>query len=303
MHLGNSIVCPVTGMTMLAIAGLNVYMAYKTAKKDFKKENIMFAIVMTIFVFAMQMINFSIPQTGSSGHIIGAVLLAALLGPSCAYLAICTILLVQAVFFADGGLLALGCNIFNMGFLACSVVYPLIYKPLAERKRFISASVLASVAALQLGSLAVVAEGIISGSITGNPANFLGLMQFIHLPIGIIEGLFTAGIVILANKTAFSKKLTYIIGGISLVLAGFIAQFASSKPDGLEWSLLNISDSFTGLTEGIIYSISTVLQSKLAILSTLNSTFANLAGICIVAVLMMIICKRLSYNTVKINDK
>ena len=303
MHLGNSIICPVTGMTMLAAAGIGIYYAYKTAKKDFKKENIMFAIVMTMFVFALQMINFAIPQTGSSGHIIGAVLLAALLGPSCAYLAICTILLVQAVFFADGGLLALGCNIFNMGFLACFMVYPLIYKPLAERKRFVSASVLASAAALQLGSFAAAAEGIISGSISGNPANFLGLMQFIHLPIGIIEGLFTAIIVVLANKTNFSEKLTYSIGGISLILASFIAQFASSKPDGLEWSLLNISDSVTELSEGMLYSISSALQSKLAVLQALNPVAANIAGICIVAVFMMILCKRLSYNTVKINDK
>ncbi len=74
------------------------------------------------------MINFSIPQTGSSGHFIGAILLAILLGPNIAYIAMSVIITIQAIFFNDGGILALGCNIFNMGFLACYVAYPFIYK-------------------------------------------------------------------------------------------------------------------------------------------------------------------------------
>lgn len=69
------------------------------------------------FVFAAQMINFTIPATGSSGHIGGGMLLAALLGPYAGFLAMASILLIQALFFGDGGLLAYGCNVFNMGFL------------------------------------------------------------------------------------------------------------------------------------------------------------------------------------------
>ena len=174
MHLGNGIICPVTGIPMLAIAGVSAIWALKKARKDFKRENIPQAAALTAFVFALQMINFTIPSTGSSGHIIGAVLLAALLGPYAAFLAICAILTVQAVFFADGGLMALGCNIFNMGFLACFVVYPLVYKPLVNNKKYALGAFLSSVAALQLGSIAVVAEAYLSGSIS-NFANIASI--------------------------------------------------------------------------------------------------------------------------------
>jgi len=59
------------------------------------------------------------------------MLLAILLGPHAAFLSMASVLVVQGLFFADGGLLAMGANIFNMGFLPCYVVYPLLYRPLA----------------------------------------------------------------------------------------------------------------------------------------------------------------------------
>ncbi|MFR1477004.1 MAG: energy-coupling factor ABC transporter permease [Hydrogeniiclostridium mannosilyticum] len=137
MHLGNGIICPVTGIPMLAIAAGTAFYAYKKARRDFTKDKILPTVALTALVFALQMINFAIPSTGSSGHIVGGMLLAALLGPYAGFLAMCSILIVQAVFFADGGLLALGCNIFNMGFLACFAAYPLIFKPLpTETKQF-----------------------------------------------------------------------------------------------------------------------------------------------------------------------
>ena len=284
MHLGNGIICPVTGIPMLALAGVTAFYAYKKAKKEFIKDKILPAVSLTALVFGLQMINFAIPQTGSSGHIVGAILLAALLGPYTAFLAMCAILLVQAVFFADGGLLALGCNIFNMGFLACFAAYPLLYKPLAERKRMFSGALIASVAALQLGSIAVVAEGALSGSITGRLGDFTLLMQGIHLPIGIIEGIVT-GAIIIAAKFVDTKKFSYSMGAFALVLAGIISNFASQMPDGLEWALLNISDSVVEQTQGVIYAALETLQAKTAIFA-MASSLENIAGLISVALLM-----------------
>ena len=289
MHLGNSIICPVTGIPMLVAAGAMVVWAFKKAKKDFTKDSILPAVALTSFVFALQMINFSIPTTGSSGHIVGAVLLAALLGPYTGFLAICGILLVQALFFADGGLMALGCNIFNMGILACFAAYPLIYKPLAGRKRPVTGAILASIAALQLGSIAVVIESFISGS-TSNFAMFASLMQSIHFAIGIIEGIFTAAVIVIANKTAISKKFSYSISGLALILAGFISQYASTKPDGLEWSLLNMSESFVEQTQGYFYNLSEIIQAKTAILSQIPAIPANILGLLAVAFIMYAAC-------------
>ena len=300
MHLGNGIICPITGIPMIAVAVGAAFYAYKKAKKNFDKDKIMPVVTLTMFVFAMQMINFAIPSTGSSGHIIGAILLSALIGPYAAFLAICAILLVQAVFFADGGILALGCNIFNMGFLASFIAYPLLYKPLADKNKPVTGAILASVAALQIGSIAAVTEAALSGSITGNLFNFTGMMQLIHLPIGIIEGIATGGIVLL-SKFVNSKNLSYIFGGTSLVLAGIISQYASTKPDGLEWSLLNISDSVIIQSQYALYNLSEAVQAKTAIFALMPSVLGSIAGLLSTGALMylasMIICKQ----TVKVN--
>ena len=303
MHLGNGIICPITGIPMLAIAGVSAIWALKKARKDFKKENIPQTAALTAFVFALQMINFTIPSTGSSGHIIGAVLLSALLGPYAAFLAMCAILTVQAVFFADGGLMALGCNIFNMGFLACFVVYPLVYKPLVDNKKYALGAFLSSVAALQLGSVAVVAEAYLSGSITSNIASFAALMQGIHLAIGAAEGLFTAAVVYaVMNGKIRQSILTSVFSVSALVIGAFLAQYASQKPDGLEWSLLKMSDSMVMQTQGILYSISESIQAKTAVLAQIQPIAANVSGIIITALLMAAVGYMLSYKTVEIYE-
>ena len=111
---------------------------------------------MGAFVFAAQMINFTIPGTGSSGHIAGGILLSAILGPYAAFLTMISILLIQALFFGDGGLLAIGCNIINMGFFSCLIGYKLIYSKIISKgyskKRIFAASILGATIGLQFGS-------------------------------------------------------------------------------------------------------------------------------------------------------
>lgn len=266
---------------------------FKKAKNDFTKDKILPTVALTALVFGLQMINFAIPQTGSSGHIVGGMLLAAILGPYVGFLAICTILLVQALFFADGGLLALGCKIFNMGFLTCFVAYPLIYKPLAQNKKVVFGSILASVATLQLGSFAVVIQAALSGSIT-NVLSFAGFMQSIHLAIGIVEGIVCAIFVLAAQKTQLSKTFSYIMGTFSILLAGIISNYASAKPDGLEWSLLNMSNSFVEQTQGQIYTISETLQAKSSFLINMPNSLANLIGLCLIIMISAILSNAIS---------
>jgi hypothetical protein len=98
----------------------------------------------------------TVPATGSSGHIGGGLLLAILLGPHAAFLTLSSVLTVQALFFADGGLLALGCNIFNLGFFPCFIAYPFIYKKITGnhliQQKLITGSILAALIGLQLGA-------------------------------------------------------------------------------------------------------------------------------------------------------
>ena len=211
---------------------------------------------------APQMINFAIPGTGASGHIGGGMLLSILLGPSAAFLVLASVLTVQALFFADGGLLALGSNLFNLGLMTCFVAYPLVFRPLvrggggvASARRMGWAAFLACVLGLQLGSFGVVLETRMSG-ISSLPFDaFLWLMQPIHLAIGVAEGLATVALLrfirqarpdlllpgSLAQPVAAPRRLIIGLAGLAVLTAGLLSWFSSRAPDGLEWSLARAS--------------------------------------------------------------
>lgn len=230
--------------------------------------------VMSALVFAGQMVNYTIPGTGSSGHIGGGMLLAAILGPWKGFWSLIAVLVIQCFFFADGGIMALGANIWNMAFYSCILGYFLIYRPIvnsnmfsgnqsenpqkALKKRLVLASMLGCVLCLQLGAFSVVLETSASG-ITELPLGaFAALMQPIHLAIGLVEGAATAAILCfvasarpeilsgLKGKNSVSssglsgKKVFGILGCLSVFIGGILAYFASSNPDGLEWALGNM---------------------------------------------------------------
>lgn len=166
MHMADALLSPAVGGTMLAVsAGVLAY-AVRDVRRNFQESRIPLMGVTGAFVFAAQMVNFSIPGTGSSGHISGAVLLAALLGPSPAFIVMAGVLLIQALFFADGGLLAWGCNLFNMAFFGCFLAYPYLFRPIAgktlSRPRILAASLVASIVSLELGAFAVTLETLLS---------------------------------------------------------------------------------------------------------------------------------------------
>jgi cobalt/nickel transport system permease protein len=256
MHMADALISTaVGGVTIAAAVGITAYSNSKI-KDDLSKDKVPLMGVMGAFVFAAQMINFTIPGTGSSGHLTGGLMLAATLGPHAGFLAICAILLIQALFFADGGLLALGCNIINMGFFACFIAYPLIFKPIVKKvmsaRRIITGSVLAAVAALQMGAFAVVLETLLSGKTQLPFVPFTALMLPIHLAIGLVEGLITAAILVFIWKAQpeimepslprphaprSGKRVLAILAALTLVLAGGLFWLASSHPDGLEWSV------------------------------------------------------------------
>jgi cobalt/nickel transport system permease protein len=218
--------------------------------------------VMGAFVFAGQMINFTIPGTGSSGHIGGGILLAALLGPFPALIALASVLLIQCLFFADGGLLAYGCNVFNMGVCSCLLAYQWVYRPIvgkgAGTKTIFWASLASVILGLQAGAFGVVAETTLSG-VTELPFGaFLLLMQPIHLAIGLVEGLVTAAVLIfvynarpeLLTSTVQETRLPQniptrkILGALLVLTAlvgGGLSLYASAYPDGLEWSMEGVA--------------------------------------------------------------
>src|SRR5450759_3508707 len=154
MHMADALISPAVGGTMwAATAGLTAYSA-KRLRDNLDDHQVPLMGVLGAFIFAAQMINFTIPATGSSGHLAGGMILAILLGPYAAFLVMASVLTVQALFFADGGLLALGCNIFNLGFFPAFIAFPLIYKKIVghsyTRGLVFAGSLIAGIVGLQL---------------------------------------------------------------------------------------------------------------------------------------------------------
>ena len=223
MHMADALLAPQVAATMYAASGVVVGISAKALRNDEKKEKLPVMAVTAALVFAGQMINYTIPGTGSSGHLCGGMLLSALLGPQAGFLSMVVILAIQCLFFADGGLLALGANCWNMAFYGCFIGYYLIWKPImhshlcAEKKntdriKIALASILGCVLTLQMGAFSVVLETSASG-ITELPfAAFVGIMLPIHLAIGLVEGLITAAVLLFVYE-ARPELLTGLSGG------------------------------------------------------------------------------------------
>ena len=281
MHMADALLSPAVGGTMWAVSAAAIAVAVKktAGNKDglssggFDEKKIPLMGIMSAFVFAGQMINFTIPGTGSSGHIGGGILLAAVLGPWPALIALASVLIIQCLFFADGGLLAYGCNVFNMGICSTLPAYYFIFRPIVKRslnaKTITLASVVSVIAGLQLGAFFVVLETLASG-ITELPFGlFTALMQPIHLAIGLVEGIVSAAVLCFvyrvrpeilsgaasdAPSPVSTKKVLAIFAVLTLVTAGLLSLFASAYPDGLEWSMERTAGTAELEREGPVYA-------------------------------------------------
>ncbi len=258
MHMSDALLSPaVGGAFWAASAGLIGYSARKIAAEADGSKTVLMG-VLGAFVFAAQMINFAIPGTGSSGHIGGGLLLAVLLGPSRGFVTLSSVLVIQALFFADGGLLALGCNIFNMAFFPAFVARPFIYGPVAGNGaspgRLAAGSILAATAGLVAGALSVVVETAASGVSDLPFGTFTLFMLPIHLAIGIVEGVLTWGVLSFVRKTepallptgngtagSAGRPIAATLLAAAVVVAGILPELSSAKPDGLEWSILKVT--------------------------------------------------------------
>jgi len=200
------------------------------------------------FVFAAQMINFPVAG-GTSGHLLGGVLTAVLLGPGAAAIVIACVLVVQALLFSDGGLLALGANIFNMAFVS-TIGGWFIYQLVARLSRGLSGQIaavfFAAWCSVLLAALACAGELSFSGTVL--PGVVFPAMTGAHLLIGMGEGLITSLVILAIHRTrpdllqagwrsqtsaAYGEFIFYgLLAALGLAL--FVSPYASSWPDGLD---------------------------------------------------------------------
>lgn len=301
MHMSDALVSPsvavVTGIVSLGMVALAVRHVHQEQNNTQHTPNPHLIPLMGVsgaFIFAAQMINFSIPGTGSSGHIIGGILLSALLGPWAALITLSSVIIVQCLLFADGGLMALGCNIFNMAVLSCLVAYPLLFRPIVGHKapsprRIFAAAMLSSIFGLLLGAFAVTIETEASGITVLNMNRFLLFMLPIHLCIGIGEGLATAAVLCTVHRykpqmlnefqrpNHTTRGVLLALAAAALLIGGSFSWIASSSPDGLEWSLEKMNATEQPLTDSA-HRQTASLQERTALLPDYNTSMAGIIG-------------------------
>jgi cobalt/nickel transport system permease protein len=220
--------------------------------------------ILAACIFAGQMLNFSVTG-GTSGHLLGAALATILLGPWPAMLVMTCVVGVQAFLFQDGGLLALGANIFNMGIVGVSVSYA-AYRTicgLAKERPWsvLVGGFLAGWLSIVIAALACALQLALSGTSPANVA--VPAMAGIHALIGIGEGLITVGALaflaaarrdLLQAEAARPAGAAVWVGGVLLALAlAVISPLASAHPDGLEW--VAEQQGFLAAARGPLYEI------------------------------------------------
>ena len=321
MHMADALVSPAVAASMYACSSVVAGYSVRKVRLEDDAKKIPVMGVMGAFVFATQMINFTIPGTGASGHLCGGMLLSAILGPFAGFLTMIGVLLIQCLMFADGGILALGCNIWNMAFYGCFIGAMFIWSPIMNRcmtkKRIIAASIIGCTLTLQLGAFSVVLETLLSGISELSFGAFVMAMQPIHLVIGMVEGLITAAVLcfiydarpeLLCNSESdfgkkqgrFTYKQTIVIIVVAVaIIGGVLALFASDNPDGLEWAMEKVAGTSELISDGKIYDKADDIQTTTAILpdysikdsdSAVGTTISGLVGGAVVIVVCMGAC-------------
>jgi len=247
MHIPDGFLSVLVSVVMWIASVIVIAVAIRQLNGSLSEKDIPLMGVMAAAIFAGQMLNFTVVG-GTSGHLLGAALATILLGPWAAVIVMTTVVGTQALIFQDGGLLALGTNIFNMAIIGVFVSYgvdQILRRWLGEDlKGVMIRGFAAAWGSIFIASLAVALELAISGT---SPANIaVPTMAGIHALIGIGEGLITLGALsfifaarrdLLKTGNAGTKSQKGLLfGGLGIaVLLAILSPLASAYPDGLEW--------------------------------------------------------------------
>lgn len=297
----------------LSVGGLVV--AARQTGRDLPANKIPLMGLGAAFVFAAQMINFPVAG-GTSGHLLGGVLTAVLLGPGAAAIVIACVLVVQALLFSDGGLLALGANIFNLAFVSAVggwFIYWLVSRMGRSFAGQITAVFFAAWCSVVLAALVCAGELAFSGTVA--PGIVFPAMTGVHLLIGLGEGLITSLVILAIHRarpellepergTTLSTGLgEFIFYGLltALGMALFVSPFVSSWPDGLDKAAEQLG--FDGRTAETIsgwfgdYKIPGVSSTALA------TGLAGLAGVLIMFALAWFVGRLLARERKSVNPE
>jgi cobalt/nickel transport system permease protein len=293
MHIPDGFLSAPAAIVLWLIAIVFIGLALRQANATLDERKLPLMGVLAAAIFAGQMLNFSVTG-GTSGHLLGAALATILLGPWAATLVMTAVVSVQALFFQDGGLLALGANLVNMGVIGVWVsygVYVSLRKLLGEKpwSLFASAAVTAWTS-IFLAALACALELAVSGTSPVNVA--IPAMGAIHALIGIGEALITTGalaFIYAARRDLLTQPLagaraerSVWIGGLAIAaLLAVLSPLASAHPDGLEW--VAEQQNFLSIAQGPLYELLPDYTIPGISNEAISTILAGLVGLAIVA--------------------
>lgn len=254
MHIPDGFIDGKTAATAAAISVAGLALALRQVRRDLPARRMPLLGLAAAFLFAAQMVNFPIAG-GTSGHLMGGVLVAALLGPSAAVVVLTTVLIVQCFLFADGGISALGANVLNMGILGAGggyLVFGLVARCVKGSRGRVTAIAFAGWCSTVLASIGCAGELAWSHTVTWS-AGFT-MMTGTHMLVGIGEGTISALAYLAIQRTrpdlipelasstksdrhAAPRRRGELLGYgllVALAIAVFVAPFACPLPDGLE---------------------------------------------------------------------
>jgi cobalt/nickel transport system permease protein len=254
MHIPDGFIDGKTALTAAAISAAGVGLALRQVRRDLPARRMPLLGLAAAFLFAAQMVNFPVAG-GTSGHLMGGVLVAALLGPSAAVVVLTTVLIVQCFLFADGGVSALGANVLNMGILGAGGGY-LVYRLVAGRMKGsrgrVTGIAFGGWCSTVLASIGC--AGQLAWSHTVSWSTGFTMMTSTHMLIGIGEGVISALAYVAIQRTrpdlipelvksaesgsrAESGRRGELLSYgllVALAVAVFVAPFACPLPDGLQ---------------------------------------------------------------------
>ena len=279
VHVPDGFIDPPVSLAAGALAAAGVALSLRGTRRELDEKSAPLAGLVAAFVFAAQMINFPV-AAGTSGHLLGGALAAILAGPWTGALCVAVVLMVQALFFADGGLTALGVNITDMSLITVVVgwaVFKALVAVLPKTKpSVVAASAVAAFLAVPAASLGFVGFYALGGTSDVPVGTVLAAMTGVHVLIGLGEAAITAATVasVLAVRpdlvrgarhlvrrlevrtdgtTVEQPRQTvgtrrFVVGAlvVALGIAGVVSYWASTAPDGLNKVA---ADTGVGVTE------------------------------------------------------
>ena len=249
MHIPDGFLSLYVSVICWVITAITISMAVSRTNRSLGEKQVPLMGVMAAFIFAAQMINFPVAG-GTSGHLLGGALAAIMLGPWAGMLVMTAVIAVQGLLFQDGGLLAMGANILNMGLITCAIGYGL-YRSVSGGSRILKLSVVGIAAWLSVmaGAFFTALQLWLSG--TSHLQVVIPAMLFVHTLIGLGEAVITVAALSFVlqtrpdllgeNSESARGSKGWIFAGIALsLIVIMLSPLASTNPDGLNRVAMNL---------------------------------------------------------------